>query len=468
MKITHRAAVLAAVTLVALFATAAGPAHHQAASFVNWPAYLNGPAHSSLNSAATAITPATAPTVTRVWRWTPPPPTMPGQSRPRLFASPTVVDGRIYIGAGTGVFYALDEATGRVLWHQFLGFVTKKGCGARGIDSTATVAPDPVTGALTVYVSSGNGYLYALSAATGAIRWKSVIALPSPKVNDYYDWSSPTVINGRIYIGVASECDEPLVMGGLKEYDQGTGHQLAFYKTGPGGPVGASIWSSAAVTPSGKHVFVSTGNAKHGDSEAIVRLNGATLAKQAIWLVPPSERTHDSDFGGSPTLFTATLSGHATAMVGACNKNGVYYALRQNDLAAGPVWRLQVGAPYTSTSIAQCDAAAVWDGAHLFIAGDKTVIGGVSYLGAVRMVDPATGKVVWARGLPNGVIGTPTLDGAGVLAVQTYGSSGMFLVNAATGAILTNIAGGPEFGQAVFADTMMLVPTQNHGLWAYK
>ena len=199
-----------------------------------------------------------------------------------------------------------------------------------------------------------------------------------------------------------------------------------------------------------------------------MRLNGATLAKQAIWLVPPGERTHDSDFGGSPTLFTATLAGHATAMVGACNKNGVYYALRQNDLAAGPVWRLQVGAPYTSTSIAQCDAAAVWDGSHLFIAGDKTVIGGVTYLGSARMVDPATGKVLWAQGLPNGVIGTPTLDGSGVLAVQTYGSGGMFLLNAATGAILNNISGGPEFGQAVFADTVMLVPTQNHGLWAYR
>jgi len=122
-----------------------------------------------------------------------------------------VVGGHVYIGAGTGVFYALDEATGRVLWHQFLGFVPKKNCGARGIDSTATVAPDPMTGALTVYVSGGDGYLYALSAATGAIVWKSVIALPSPKVSDYYDWSSPTVSNGRIYMGVASQCCWPRV-----------------------------------------------------------------------------------------------------------------------------------------------------------------------------------------------------------------------------------------------------------------
>jgi outer membrane protein assembly factor BamB len=393
---------------------------------------------------------------------------MSGQPGPRLYSSPTVVNGHVYIGAGTGVFYALNEATGHVLWHKFLGFVSAKNCGARGINSTATVAPDPVTGALTVYVSSGNGYLYALSAATGAVRWKSVIALPSATKSDYYDWSSPTVVHGRIYIGLASQCDEPLVTGGLKEYDQATGHLLAFYKTNPSGQIGASIWSSAAAPPSGKYVFVTTGNAKHGDSESIVRLDGATLAKQASWTLPVSEQTFDADFGGSATFFNATLSGRPTEMVGACNKNGIYYALRRNNIAAGPVWQLQVGAPYTQTSIGQCDAAAVWDGTHLFIAGDRTTIGGVSYTGSVRMVNPATGKVIWARGLPGPVIGTPTLDGAGVLAAQLYSKGGLYLLDAATGAVLRNINGGPEFGQAVFADNMMLVPTQDNGLWAYR
>jgi polyvinyl alcohol dehydrogenase (cytochrome) len=379
-----------------------------------------------------------------------------------------VVNGVVYIGADTGVFYALDEATGAVLWQQFLGFVPAKTCGARGIASTATLALDPVSGALTVYVAGGDGYLYALSAATGAITWKSVIALPSPTTSDYYDWSSPTVVNSRIYVGVASQCDNPLVMGGLKEYDQATGNLLATYLTNPGGTNGASIWSSAAAPASGKYVFVSTGNAKHGDSTSIVRLNGATLARQGHWKVSATQQTHDSDFGSSPTLFTATLSGKPTQMVGACNKNGIYYALRRNSLHAGPVWQFQVGAPYTPPGVAQCDAAAVWDGSHLFIAGNATTIGGVSYRGSVRMVDPATGNVIWAQGLPGPVIGTPALDGAGVLSVPLYGKGGTYLLDAATGAILRNIPGGIEFGQAVFADNMLLVPTQDNGLWGYR
>ena len=472
MRQTQRAVVLAGVmaALAAPVATGAGAAAgtraHQ--TFINWPAYQNGPTYRSDNSAATAITPATVPALTRVWTWKPANPTMTGQPAPRLYSSPTVYNGVVYIGAGTGVFYALDETTGTILWQSLIGWTPAKTCGARGINSTATVAPDPVTGALTVYVSSGDGYLFALNAATGAIVWRNVIALSSPTKSDYYDWSSPAVVKGRIYIGLASQCDDPLVKGGLKEYDQATGNLLASYETNPGGTIGASIWSSAGVPASGNYVFVTTGNAKHGDTESIVRLNGTTLAKEAIWTIPVSQQTFDADFGSSPTFFTATLSGTSTRMVGACNKNGIFYALRRNNIAAGPVWEFQVGAAYTQTSIGQCDASAVWDGTHLFVGADRTTIKGTTFSGSVRMMNPATGSILWATGLPGPVIGTPTLDGGGVLAGQLYNKFGVYLLDAATGAILRHIPAGVEFGQAVFADNMLLVPTQDNGLWAYR
>src|SRR6266571_4850727 len=279
---------------------------------------------------------------------------MAGQPGTSLFASPTVFNGRIYIGANTGVFYALDEATGQVLWHRFM-----------------------------VYVTAADGYLYALNAADGALKWRSVVAIPSTTVNDYYNWGSPTVVNGRIYMGVSSECDSPLVMGGLKAYDQATGKLLAFYQTNPGGSTGPSIWSSAAGRPSATSVYVTTGNGPAGsDAISVVRLDAATLAKRGSWQVPNSEHGSDSDFGGSPTFFSATLAGVYTPLVGACNKNGVYYALRRGNLAAGPVWSFMAGTREPVDT--QCDAAAVWDGRNLFVAGNKTVIGGVTYLGSVR------------------------------------------------------------------------------------
>jgi outer membrane protein assembly factor BamB len=409
--------------------------------------------------------------LTHAWTWTPPAPTVSGQPK-GLEASPTVVNGVVYIGANTGIFYALNESTGKVLWHQFLGYVTKTTCGALGIVSTATVEPAPGGGPLTVYVAGGNGYLYALDAATGAVDWKSVIAIPSTSVNDYFDWSSPTVVNGNIYVGVASSCDNPLVVGGLKEYDQATGALEHFYQTYPGHSKQPSIWSSAAVDPAGQNVFVTTGNGPGGDAVSVVRLNASTLAREDAWQVPSTQHGSDSDFGGSPTLFTATLGGVPTPMVGACNKNGVYYAWQQGDLAAGPVWSNLIGAPYVGGP--QCDAAGIWDGTHLYIAGNQTTINGVSYPGSIQMVDPATGNAIWQRGLVGPPIGSPTMDGAGVIGVTEYGSGttaanyALDLISAATGVVLNSITIGPDFGQPVFADNKILVPSQGHGLIVYS
>jgi outer membrane protein assembly factor BamB len=459
--IATSAALACLVLTIPAGAYAASPTGSAVKTFVNWGSYLFGPAHSSANSAAVAITPATAPTLARAWQWVPDPPTRAGQPPARLLSSPAVVDGRVYIGAGTGVFYALDEATGRVLWHRFLGFVTRKTCAARGFSSTATVARDPRSGTRIVYVAAADGYLYALRAASGTIKWRSVVGLPSRRVNNYYNWSSPTVVNGRIYIGVSSECDAPLVAGGLKEYSQATGALLHFYRTNPGHRTGPSIWSSAAVNSPGKSVFVTTGNGAGRSEVSVIRLSATSLAKKDSWQIPPGQRGADSDFGGSPTLFSATLGGASVPLVGACNKNGFYYVLRRDNLAAGPVWRFKAGS-------SRCDAAAAWDGTNLFVASDRTVIGGVAYQGAVRLLDPATGSPRWQLGLPGPVVGSPALDGAGVLAVPTYSGSGLFLIAAATGTVLRNIATFIEFGQPVFADDMMLVPTEYHGLWAYR
>ena len=440
-----------------------------AATFINWNSYLFNANHTSANAAATAITTLNSSTLKQAWKWMPPPPTQTGQPS-GLLASPTVVDGTIYMGANTGVFYALNEATGAVLWHRFLGYQTASDCGALGVVSTATVAPAPGTGALTVYVAGADGYLYALNATTGAIVWRSVIAIPSTTVHNYFDWSSPAVLNGRIYVGVSSNCDTPLIKGGLKEYDQGTGALLAHYLTWPGHAIGPSIWTSPAVDPSGKSVFVTTGNGPGGDQVSVVRLNAVTLAKQDAWQIPPSQHGKDSDFGGSPTLFTATLAGVPTPMVGACDKNGVYYALRQSNLHAGPVWQRQVGAAYSPPNVkSQCDAAAVWDGKHLFIAGNQTTINGVTYTGSIREVNPATGAFKWQRGLTSAPIGSATLNGSGVLAVTGESSGGVLnLINAKNGAVLRSFNTGREFGQAVFADNMVLMPTRNSGLWAYS
>src|ERR1051326_3239736 len=109
---------LAGLFTVALVATSS----KSAAQTSDWPGYLHDASHSSYNPLATAITPANAGSLVQNWMFTDRPPTITGQPAVGFNASPTIHEGVVYIGSNTGQFYALDENTGRILWHRLLGF----------------------------------------------------------------------------------------------------------------------------------------------------------------------------------------------------------------------------------------------------------------------------------------------------------------------------------------------------------
>src|SRR5215510_1143313 len=72
----------------------------------DWPAYLNGPPHTSYNGSQTVITAANAATLTQQWSFT--------TGSPYL-ASPTVTSNAVYIGSAQGWFYKLSVHTGAIL-----------------------------------------------------------------------------------------------------------------------------------------------------------------------------------------------------------------------------------------------------------------------------------------------------------------------------------------------------------------
>jgi outer membrane protein assembly factor BamB len=417
-----------------------------------WPAYLNGPLHDSFSRAETSITPARVRRLVLKWH------DMAGDD---FLASPTVADGAVFIGSTSGWFYKLSVTTGKVLDKFFTGYQPTKTCGGLGTVATATVARNPQTHRETVYVGGADGYLYALSATNLRQEWKTVMELPSATVSNYFDWSSPTVANGRIYIGISSNCDTPLVRAGLLGYYQTTGKHFATFYTVPKHDVGGSIWSSAAVAPNGD-VFATTGNGPEtdqllGHSESILKLT-PKLRLLAAFQIPARQVDEDSDFGGSPTIFGQD--------VGACNKNGIFYALKQSTMKLA--WEKKISAAAVSASI--CAAAPVYDGANLFLAGTAYTIKGVRHAGSVQERNPATGVLRWATGLPNGVIGSPTMDGGGVIAVGTYDTTATpnatYLLNASSGKILRTLVQGTAFAQSVFADNWVFVANSN-GVFAY-
>jgi polyvinyl alcohol dehydrogenase (cytochrome) len=448
-----------------------------AAASTDWTSYEHGPAHSSAAFGDTAITPTAVASLRPVWTFRAGPPRQTGAPGPRFDASPTVENGRVFIGARTGIEYALDVADVSVVWSKQLDWGSNTVCSAKGITGTATVAPDPATGASTVY-AVGAHYLYALNATTGARRWRVAIGPATADGNArWYNWSSPTVVGGRIYLGLAANCDDDKVRGGVVQINQQTGKKLKTWYAVPSGQVCPIVWSSMA--GDGNSVWVTTGNPVPAETQvydafSIVRLSASTMAKQEKWTTS-TPIADDLDFGSSPTFFSATIGGVASDMIGACNKNGIYYAWRRNSLAAGPVWQRRVGNT-GGTGVGACITSAAYDGPGntLFVAGNQTTVNGVAVQGSVRALDPATGAIRWEQPLTCLPNGSPTLNATThVLAVPTYGclgtdQPGVSLFNSQTGAPLRTITTpGKVFAQPVFANGMLFIADESGVLTAY-
>ncbi len=401
---------------------------------------MHGPAHASDNYSDTAVVPGNVQRLIRRW-------SVAGN----FLASPVVGDGYVFIGSDSGEFYEINKFTGAVVAHDSLGFQPGIACPARGIVATAAVGTDPANGQLAVYEAAPDGYLYALAIPTLKLLWRSVIAIPSKTENNYFDWSSPTVANGKIYVGISSNCDDPLIRGGVAAFDQATGRRIATFYTMPPGVVGGSVWTTVAVDSAG-YVYASTGNPSGTNpyyGVSIVKLT-PMLRPVGHFTVPLSQRTTDNDFGGSPTIFGP--------YVGACNHNGIYYAVYRSTMRLA--WWRVIGAKVGGPVQSQCAAGAAFDGKYLYIAGPKTTINGRVYQGSIRRLT-TSGKFLWQRGLPNGVIGAPSLDGGGVLAVGTYDltktPNATYLLDVATGKILRVMASGSlDFAQTVFSGSWVL------------
>ncbi|HUH12023.1 MAG TPA: PQQ-binding-like beta-propeller repeat protein [Longimicrobiales bacterium] len=123
------------------------------------------------------------------WRWRLP-------EGPSAFAqSPAATDGeRVYLGAWDQHVYALELASGREAWRYLAD--------ERSFYySPAIGAPALVDGRL--FVPSNGNNLHALEAATGRVVWK----FTSPS-EDKIGYSSPRVVDGRIYIGCLGDAGE--------------------------------------------------------------------------------------------------------------------------------------------------------------------------------------------------------------------------------------------------------------------
>jgi outer membrane protein assembly factor BamB len=376
--------------------------------------------------------------------------------------TPAVANGTVFFGSWDGYLYAVDAVSGSLKWKSYLGTDSSVACdlGTVGITSSPGVANG------VVYVGGGDGNLYALDALTGQTKWKIFVGDNSA---GNYDWSSPSLLgNGLLFLGVASLCDSPLVPGKLLEIDTNQQKIVATANLTPTGKIGASVWASASSLPTGGTVFVTDGNpetSSDGDALAVSLLalswNGLTV--EDGWQVPASQQIYDSDWGSSPVPFQ-TSSG--AWRVGASNKNGHYYAFDVTNIGKGPVWEISLANPGSSPEQGQGSiVTAADDGRTLYVAGGNTTINGVAYPGSVRALNPDDGSAIWQDGAASGfVLGALAtangllVDGAGPAIEVRNTSNGNILYSYTTGAQI--------YGGAAIANSWIYVGSTDGNLYA--
>jgi outer membrane protein assembly factor BamB len=381
------------------------------------------------------------------------------------FAQPIVANNFVYWGDWAGIEHATN-LSGTDVWTFPTGINSDASCSpsVAGISGTATVGQ--MGGTSVVYVPGGDNNMYALNALTGAVVWKTNLGTPPA----WYLWASPVLFNGSLYEGISSFGDCPLIQGQLVQMDATTGAIQHVANMTPNGCIGAGIWTSPTVDPTDDSIYVTTGtpnNCKNPGlnlAPAIVKLRASDLTILDSWTVPLSEQTFgDEDFGGTPTLFTATIGGVQRPLVGALNKDGLFFAWDRNNLSAGPVWQSTIADPSGSP---RSILSAAWDGKYIYVGGGGAIINGTSCYGNLDALDPATGAFVWRSCQQNfmtgGITVTPGLLWEGV------GAGGqMRVLNALNGAtVLTYNAKSTIQGEVTVSGGIVYIPLSNGNLLA--
>src|ERR1700730_7954766 len=144
-----------------------------------------------------------------------------------VVAEPIVVDGVIYVSAPQSRVYAVDAASGKVIWkfdpHVRLDMAINGSYSAR-VNAGVAVWEGKV------YVGTGDCRLIAIDAAAGKQLWEATVCEPTQTGIT----GAPHIAKGKVLMGYNGSDDG--VRGALAAYDANTGKEVWRFWTVPGDP----------------------------------------------------------------------------------------------------------------------------------------------------------------------------------------------------------------------------------------
>jgi quinohemoprotein ethanol dehydrogenase len=144
-----------------------------------------------------------------------------------VVAEPIVVDGVIYVSAPQSRVYAVDAASGKLIWkydpHVRLNMAINGSYSARTNAGVAVWEGK-------VYVGTGDCRLIAVDASAGKQLWEATVCDPTQTGIT----GAPHIAKGKVLMGYNGSDDG--VRGALVAYDAGTGKEVWRFWTVPGDP----------------------------------------------------------------------------------------------------------------------------------------------------------------------------------------------------------------------------------------
>lgn len=279
-------------------------------------------------------------------------------AQPLYWVPPNATSGRVIVATETNTVYALDAATGLVVWQTVLGPPAPNGsllCGdivPSGITGTPVIDLAIQVLYVNALVDTAQGphhQVFSLDLSDGHVRhgWPIDIQAQLAASGISFDSRAQgergalTIVGNRLYVpygGIAGDCGS--YHGWVVGVSLGAPRLLGAWSTRA---ARGGIWSQGGVTYDGKWMYATTGNtsgtSSWGDGEAVIRVQPNLLHSTstrdyfapANWL---NLDNTDTDLGGTgPLPIDVPVSGGAPLKrLLALGKDGNAYLLDRTNL----------------------------------------------------------------------------------------------------------------------------------------